>query len=69
MMKVFDACGYTGDGYMAALRALYGQVQVVQAKGIFQKDGETLSELPADAAPALAELQQLQYYRMRDAMR
>lgn len=67
MEKVFSLCGWSGDGYMAALRELYGGgVDVVNAGGRFRENGELTTALSAEGGTLLDRVLCLQYYRMRD---
>ena len=68
MLKLFDACGWAGDGNMAALRELYGQMDVIHEL-CFCKDGHNLSELSGEAGRLLEQYRDLEYYRMSDAVR
>ena len=68
MLKLFDACGWAGDGNMAALRELYTCVDVIHAKGN-RKDGQYISELSEEAQALLDRYARFQYYRVHDAMR
>ena len=66
MMKLFDLCGYEGDGYMQALREAYERLDVINSGGSFRENGVLTSEISGDAALALEHLRYLDYYRIRD---
>ena len=68
MMKLFDACGWSGDGNMAAMRELYQYVDVIHEKG-YRKNGSYMRELPEEGKKLLEQYCNIQYYRMHDAQR
>lgn len=68
MLKLFDACGWAGDGNMAAMRELYEYVDVIHAKG-YRKDGRYQAELSEEAKRLVAQYHNFEYYRMKDAVR
>ena len=68
MLKLFDACGWAGDGNMAAMRELYEHVDVIHAKG-YRKDGRYQAELSAEAQRLVRQYHQFEYYRMNGAVR
>ncbi len=67
MMKLFDECGYTGDGYMNALRDTYGELNLISPALSHYRYGDKLrihlDQLPASANEKLLNLQILDYYR------
>ena len=68
MMKLFDACGWTGDSNMAAMRELYEKVDVVHDK-FYRKNDEYIWELPEDTQALVDQYKKFEYYRVKDAMR
>ena len=68
MMKLFDICGWEGDGNMAAMRELFAQMDVIHVKGI-RKAGVNVEPLSEEAQALLDQYKRFQYYRMHDAMR
>ena len=68
MMKLFDVCGWTGDGNMNAMRELFTQMDVVHEKGC-RKGGKFISSLSEEAQTLLDQYRCIQYYRMHDALR
>ena len=68
MTRLFDECGWGGDGYMKAARDLRDEgVDVVHVTGAFRQNGRLVTELTPAAEDALDRLLRLQYYLMRDA--
>jgi len=67
MPRVFDACGWGGDGYLKACRELRQVLDVVHANGSVRENGRIVTESSAEAQAALDKLLTLQYYLMRDA--
>ena len=68
MMRLFDACGWTGDGNIGAMRELYPYVDVIHEK-FCQKDGWTIKEMPAETKALVDQFRHIEYYRMHDALR
>ena len=67
MMKLFDLCGYEGDGYMGLLRSLFhGGVDVVSIDGRFRENGVLTDKLSDSAAEALKKVKFAEYYRMKE---
>ena len=73
MMKVFDACGWTGDAYMQALREAYPEINLISPRlNLYHGEGFFTGypeRLPEAARNAVESLRIMSYYRMRDAMR
>ena len=73
MMKLFDACGWTGDAYMQALREAYPLVDMISPRLKHYRSGGRLSSdlesFPPEVVAAVERLRTMSYYRMRDAMR
>jgi phosphoglycerol transferase MdoB-like AlkP superfamily enzyme len=67
MPRVFDECGWGGDGYMKACRELSDTLDVVHVSGAVRENGKLEREPSAPAAEELQKLQYLQYYLMKDA--
>ena len=73
MLKLFDACGWTGDAYMQALREAYSEIETLSPRlGIYRAHGKLVGspeELPEAARKWVDALRCMSYYRMNDAMR
>lgn len=73
MLKVFDACGWTGDAYMQALREAYPEISLISPRlNLYRGDGFFTGypdRLPEAAKYSVESLRIMSYYRMRDAMR
>jgi hypothetical protein len=69
MPRVFEECGWGGDGYMKACRELGDTLDVVHVTGAVRENGKLTREPSAPAAEALRKLLYLQYYLMKDAYR
>ena len=70
MTRLFDECGWGGNEYMKATRALRDEgVDVVHVTGALRENGALVPEPSAAAQGALHTLLRLQYYLMRDAYR
>jgi len=74
MMKVFDACGYTGDAFLNAQRDAFDSISLLSPRlKIYRTEEGAItawtSFLSAAAQEKLAMLNTLSYYRMRDAER
>jgi hypothetical protein len=73
MMKVFDACGYTGDAFMNFLRAAYAELDLVSPRLSHYRSGGNLTihtfMLPEAARQKLRELEILSWYRAHQIVR
>ncbi len=73
MLRLFDACGWTGDAYMQALREAYPEVDMLSPRlKHYRSRGHLtgyIDHLPEDVQETIAELRIMSYYRMKDAMR
>ncbi len=73
MLKVFDACGWTGDAYMQALREAYPEIDMISPRlKLYRSDGFLTAfpyKLPESAQEKMDGLRIMSYYRMKDAMR
>ena len=73
MLRLFDACGWTGDAYMQALRAAYPEVDMISPKlQHYRSHGRLtgyLDHLPETVQETIKNLRIMSYYRMNDAMR
>ena len=73
MLRLFDACGWTGDAYMQALRAACPLVDMISPRLKHYRAGGRLSSdlesFPAEVVETVRQLRIMSYYRMKDAMR
>ena len=73
MLKLFDACGWTGDSYMQALRDAYPQADMISPLLKHYRSQGRLTgyfeHLPETVQETIEELRIMSYYRMNDAMR
>ena len=73
MLKLFDACGWTGDAYMQALREACPEIDMISPRLDLYRAGGRLTSyqehLPDSARKKMEELLIMSYYRMNDAMR
>ncbi len=73
MLKLFDACGWTGDAYMQALREAYPQADMISPKLKHYRSNGRLTgyfdHLPETVQETIEDLRIMSYYRMKDAMR
>ncbi len=69
MLKLFELCGYEGDGYMQLLRECYEHLDVISQCSFarrYREPGSILSlEVSEEGKTALDRLYKAQYYRMR----
>ncbi len=63
MPKLFDLCGWEGPGFMQLVRNVREITPLLHSSGLYLKDGELTTELPADEENAVQQFLDAQYYR------